>query len=181
MHNSLAIPLINNKWTITYHKEFIQRYVELTQPERDQEDFERPENKTVINPLAGKLIFGSVSDYEKDSLAFIKDSVQNYNKTIVELFMFVDLKLFADLYGSSRVKRDVAIGRGDFDFISELVEGVNTRNVDEVENFAMCIWFDGQATEEFIRTFRDMETRIKNLKAFYKAQKSKQSYYNSIR
>ena len=180
--NNQALHTINSsKFLITYDQKITLAYTELTQVPRDEEDFIRPENKTVINPIAGKMLFGKNSSWDLESIAFIKDSVSDYEKTITELFMFVDLKMFAELYGASRVKRDIAIGRGDFDFLGEFVEGMNTRSVYEVEDFAECVWFDGQAAEEFIRPFRDLKSRITKLKQFYAMQDKSKKRYCALR
>lgn len=123
-----------------------------------------------INPIAGKLLFGKLTNEESDFLKKILADEKKTEIAVMNLFMFSDLRHVAEIYIASEIELDISIGRGDFDFIKYLIGGFDCRNVQAVEEFFEACWYGGQVTDEFIRPFSHVFERITALKVKYLKQ-----------
>lgn len=121
-------------------------------------------------PIAGKLLFGKLTS---DESSFLKKVLVEQKKTeiaVMNLFMFSDLRHVADIYKASEIELDISVGRGDFDFIKDLIGGYDCRNVQAVEEFFEACWYGGQVRNEFIRPFNHIFENITALKVKYLKQ-----------
>ncbi|WP_288075516.1 hypothetical protein [Pseudomonas sp.] len=155
---------MNNK-TINNRKDIIDFYERFTHiPKNPNKNY----SKNQVNPIIGKMFFGQMSEAEIVLSKQLMDLTDDWKKLFIELFMFSDLKLFSPIF--SVIEFDVAVGRGDFDFLNDLVPGLDTRNAFEVEEFASAIWFNGVPSPDFIKPFYNIRSNILKLQEKYSKQ-----------
>lgn len=123
-----------------------------------------------ITPIAGKLLFGKLNDEESSFLKKILADENRSDIAVINLFLFSDLRHVAEIHSASEIVMDVAVGRGDFDFIKDLIQGFDTRNVQAVEEFFEACWYGRQVADEFVRPFNHIFERIAALKVKYLKQ-----------
>lgn len=160
---------------ITTRKDIIEFYESFTQIKREENV---PESFNLTNPIAAKLLFGNLEDFEINLMSHIRNECENYKKAFIELFMFSDLKLLSIAYTSTEF--DMSVGRGDFDFLAEIVEGLDTRNAFCIEEFAEAVWLRGVPSPDFIKPFFEIKAGITRLKEKYNAQYVLKNRLNAI-
>lgn len=146
--------------SVIHNKKFLAQYKAKT-----RKNFE---GKSTLNPVAGKYLFARIETnfrhHESRLLQSVWKQWEDFDTNVISLFMFSELDYLAQKVASPDYL--FYLERGDFEFIESLVQGLNSRKADEVEEFCEAVFFNNTSVD-FVKPFSLISKNIRALKYKY--------------